>query len=1001
MGTGPHLNAGRPFRRDGYQAPAIDPPTSKMKLAHLVILGGLVAVFTPAIRAAEAVPSRKVWRSASFLDRVDGTLGDGGANTYVAADGTVRMINVTDLNQDGNIDIVCPTDHDYDQVVPISIFWSKSGFAADRVTRLPANGGRGFAVADLNGDGHADLVVANQDSDPWRPQDVQTTSYIYWGGPEGLSEKRRTELPTQEAVAAAVADIDGDGSLDIVFANIGNTITVDHFRKSFVYWGDRGKFDASRRTILETERASGVQVADVNKDGHPDVLFSMEGDVSATGGMLIYWGGAGREALGRSSAHLPSESSSGLAVADLNGDSYPDVVIANEYHTDRRENFGVYTIDNETKVNSLIYWGSREGLSNKRTTALPTLKAMGVAVADLNGDGMPDIVFANNGGGVGYGAGTSGTYFSRNGGDSYIYWNDRGEFRQNRRSNLPTNNSTGCAIGDLNGDSFPDIVFSNGTGAGSAESNGGAGYNTDSYIYWGGPEGYAEERRAMIPGYGPGGVAVGDLDGDRKPEVLLANLAADPTSGVPRGSYAYWGDGKGGFVESRRQIFPMAMASYSIVDVNADGYADFACYGGNPRVYWGGKDGVQLTNVTSLPTGYSFDCQFADFNRDGYLDCVTSEWHPGSTETSVYYGSMSGFSGPNRFAFKVGGTRMISVADLNRDGWLDAIFTTKDDTQLMLIFWGSPTGFDNARKAALPIRAGTACRVADLNRDGFLDIVAPNVYDPTPPKGAKYHPHAFGGSTQGDTFVYFGGPDGYSAARRQILPSSGGLDCSLADLRKDGYLDIVVTNYSGSPQRDAPAYIFWNGPKGIDGDNPTFLPCFASCSVQCADFDNDGFQDIRLANHVVYGDHGAAKNFIYWGGNDGYSADRRLDVYAPGDHYMTGVDVGNVYDRSDRYDYVSPAFDAGAGSRFEELRWEGDTPFKTGLELQVRTAASRAALEKAPWSGPEGPTSFFRGGRGDIPASVASARWIQYKATLVSPNDANTPVLRGVSVTYR
>src|SRR5262249_28505493 len=154
--------------------------------------------------------------------------------------------------------------------------------------------------------------------------------------------------------------------------------------------------------------------------------------------------------------------------------------------------------------------------------------------------------------------------------------------------------------------------------------------------------------------------------------------------------------------------------------------------GGDPRIFWGGPQGYKLDHVTPLPGGYTFNNQFADFNRDGYLDCVTSQWHPGATETSLYFGSPSGFSQSNRFAFRVAGTRMISVADLDRDGWLDVIFTTKHDNQNLFIFWGSPTGFSNDRKTLLPVTAGSACRVADLDRDGYLDIVAPNIYDPNP-----------------------------------------------------------------------------------------------------------------------------------------------------------------------------------------------------------------------------------------------------------------------------
>ena len=50
------------------------------------------------VLAANTKDVQNVWQDTSFSDFVEGTLTDGGANTYVAADGTIRLINVWDLN---------------------------------------------------------------------------------------------------------------------------------------------------------------------------------------------------------------------------------------------------------------------------------------------------------------------------------------------------------------------------------------------------------------------------------------------------------------------------------------------------------------------------------------------------------------------------------------------------------------------------------------------------------------------------------------------------------------------------------------------------------------------------------------------------------------------------------------------------------------------------------------------------------------------------------------
>jgi hypothetical protein len=216
----------------------------------------------------------------------------------------------------------------------------------------------------------------------------------------------------------------------------------------------------------------------------------------------------------------------------------------------------------------------------------------------------------------------------------------------------------------------------------------------------------------------------------------------------------------------------------------------------------------------------------------------------------------------------------------------------------------------------------------------------------------------------------------------------------VADFNRDGYLDFAASHYSGSPDRQHPSYVYWNGPKGFAGDRVTMLPTFAASGVATADYNNDGYPDVRFANHVKDADHRAMTNFIYFGGKDGLDPKRKTEVFGPGPHLLTGRDTGNIYDRSDRYDYVSPAFDAGAEVKWENISWDAETPFKTGVEFQVRVAATKEALAAAPWQG------AYREAGAPL-SGVVPGRWIQYKATLISPNEVNSPVLRAVSISYR
>lgn len=955
------------------------------RIASIALSGIVIA------SAALAADAAKTWKSSTFLDRVDGTLLDGGANTYVAADGSIRLIHVNDLNNDGKLDLVAPTDHSQsDGRVDLSVFWGRDGLSAKSVLRLPSDKGKATAVADLNGDGFPDLVLANASSDPWRPYDTGQTSFIYWGGAKGFSKDSRLELPTQSAYGVTVADLDRDGSPDLVFANLVNTISADHLKQSYIYWGDHGRYDVAHRTSLPTEKASDVKAADLNGDGHLDLVISQEGNLPPDGGFTIFWGEAARGAFGRRTTRLKGDSASSVAVGDLDADGVPEIVVANEYRSKGREANGLYSIANEVNLNSYIYWGGKGGTySDANRTALPTLKTTGVAIGDLNGDRRPDVVFANSSGGVGYGAYT--TNGVMNGGQGFIYWNSAEGFAQNHRQSLPTSSGSACAIGDLNGDGFADLAFANQSGAN--------GLDQDSYVYWGGAEGFDVKRRLDLPTFGSIGVQIADLDRDGKADVIFANGNANSFPGNRNDQRVYWGDGSGTFSDKRLKLLPLSSGyngagSYAILDLNTDGYVDLAFTGLSPIVLWGGPDGIDVKRSSAISTTYSFYSNFADFNRDGYLDMVCAEFFPGSTVSRVYYGNATGFATASNFPLAVNGPRAMSVGDLNKDGWLDIVFSTVTDSCEMAIFWGGSQGFDNGKVTRLPTGNSPANRLADLNKDGWLDIVIANLYNAKEQPGPGLTVHGFGGNPDGKNMIYWGGPQGYSVDRRVLLPGIGTEDIGVADFNGDGWLDFAASHYSGSSNRQHPSYVYWNGAQGFAADRVTLLPTFAASGVATADYNHDGFSDVRFANHVKDSDHSKVSNFIYFGGRNGIDPNHRAEVYGPGPHLLTGRDIGNIYDRSDRSVYVSPAFDAGSEVRLEKIAWEAETPFKTGVELQVRAAATKEALANAPWQG-----AFKQSGASL--AGVGAGRWIQYQATLISPNEVNSPVLRGVSITYR
>ncbi|MEC7947953.1 MAG: FG-GAP-like repeat-containing protein, partial [Myxococcota bacterium] len=386
---------------------------------------------------------------------------------------SARVVSCSDLDCDGYPDLVFSNHFDGSRTdIDSYVYWgSPTGYSSADRTDLATRRAIGNLVADVDSDGRPDIVFANNRSGGT----YLTDSYIYSGQYGYASPLVRTDLPTQGASDTEVADLDGDGYPDLVFANYEarGSYLVD----SYVYWGSAAGFSTSNRTDLPTQGGRGVAVGDLDQDGYPDIVFANFRSASSYSlDSYIYWGSAsGYSASDRSS--LPTQGGHTPTVYDLNSDGYPELIFSN------------YGDGLQTEIDSYIYWGGASGYSVSNRTDLPTVGAHAAAIRDLDNDGYPDIVFGNhrdNSGAVSI--------------DSYIYWGSAAGYSSTDRTTLPTVGVVDTAVHDLNADGHPDIVFAN--------QYDGSNFAIDSYIYWGSAAGYSPSNRTDLPTIGAYGISV-------------------------------------------------------------------------------------------------------------------------------------------------------------------------------------------------------------------------------------------------------------------------------------------------------------------------------------------------------------------------------------------------------------------------------------------------------------------------------------------------------------
>ncbi len=361
---------------------------------------------------------------------------------------------------------------------------------------LPTVAASAVAAADVNGDGFNELAFATYTSAGGAHS---AKSPMFLGSPVGWRDAPLHEFPTTGASDVLVADVNGDGRMDVVFAQEfdGTTWRVD----STLFWGNaEGSWNATPDVQFATNGASGVVAADIDGDGRTDLAFACYKDAGSTStDSMVFLQADNGTFNGDAPSHaLPTKGARAVDAADINGDGRMDLAFANSFSGGFAE------------IDSYVYWGKSGGGFEATPAGLRTAGAEDVRLADLDGDSDVDVVFANSRNNVGSRAV-----------DSYVYMNGgSGAFAATPDARLPTVGASAVAVADLDGTGRKDIVF-------ACECNG-TGYDITSYVYMGGASAWPATPSLELPTHGARDVAVARLGTGASPVLGYLSKAIMP-----------------------------------------------------------------------------------------------------------------------------------------------------------------------------------------------------------------------------------------------------------------------------------------------------------------------------------------------------------------------------------------------------------------------------------------------------------------------------------------
>lgn len=603
--------------------------------------------------------------------------------------------------------------------------------------------------------------------------------------------------------SVSLADVNGDGNLDLVGTG---ALGGDHSMASaqlIVMLGRGGSLFGSPTILyqggLYTHGVS-VAIGDLNGDQKPDIALAVAPFLGNSGaGTILFFRGNGDGTFQAGSvAATTAATPNSVAIADLNADRKPDLVIS----TSNGEDFSA-ALGNQIAI------AMGKGDGTFQAASYIQVAGNSLAIGDMNADGIPDIV-------------TNGTL---------LFGDGKGSFPT--RQDYQFESSGSVILADFDGDGRTDVVVAQGIPALIVgETPPPDTLDGKITVLFAQPDGtFWGPALSVVPGLAQADAFITDLrtadfNSDGIPDLIYAG---------DYGIGAMIGKGDGTFTSSFTSS-PTAGWEVATGDFDRDGKQDIvAIYGYPPDQsgvlsFFAGKgDGTFQTPIaTPVPPGPDA-LATGDFNGDGKLDLAISFNTQGSapsTEIIIFLGNGDGSF--HQGATYQGGGYWIVTGDLNSDGKPDLVVTGPNSIATLL---GKGDGtFAPAAQVAIPVAipgniGPSTMSLADFNHDGTPDVVVLTK-----------------SSAESGFAVLLGKGDGTFQA--PLITSLADLTAiGAAELNFDGAPDLVVAGEGDFNY----AYLLGNGDGSFQTPTTFNLPFGQggnASALLLADLNRDGWPDL-------------------------------------------------------------------------------------------------------------------------------------------------------------